>query len=32
MKMLEYKGYYGSIEASVEDNLLYGKLEFIAIL
>lgn len=28
-KMLEYKGYYGSIEASPEDGCLYGKLEFI---
>lgn len=27
--MLEYKGYYGSIEASPEDNCLFGKLEFI---
>jgi predicted HicB family RNase H-like nuclease len=32
MKMLEHKGYYGSIEASVEDGILYGKLEFIAAL
>ena len=29
MKLLQYKGYYGSIEASVEDDCLYGKLEFI---
>lgn len=28
-KMLEYKGYYGSIEASPEDGCLYGKPEFI---
>ena len=28
--MLQYKGYCGSINASVEDNCLYGKLEFIA--
>lgn len=26
---MEYKGYYGSIEASTEDNCLYGKLLFI---
>lgn len=32
MKMLEYKGYYGSIEASVEDNVLFGQLEFISAL
>lgn len=32
MKMLEHKGYYGSIEASVEDGVLYGKLEFISAL
>ena len=32
MNMLSYKGYYGSIEASVEDNCLYGKLEFISAL
>jgi predicted HicB family RNase H-like nuclease len=31
-KMLEYKGYYGSIEASPEDGCLYGKLEFIIAL
>jgi len=29
MKLLKYKGYFGSFEASVEDNCLYGKLEFI---
>ncbi len=29
MKLMQYKGYYGSIEASVEDRCLYGKLEFI---
>jgi len=29
MKLLQYKGYYGSIEASIEDDCLYGKLEFI---
>lgn len=32
MKMLEYKGYYGSIDASVEDSVLFGKLEFISAL
>jgi predicted HicB family RNase H-like nuclease len=26
MKNLSYKGYYGSIEFSHEDNLLYGKI------
>ncbi len=30
MKLLRYKGYYGSIEASPEDNCLYGKIEFIS--
>jgi predicted HicB family RNase H-like nuclease len=29
MKLLTYKGYYGSIEVSTEDNCLFGKLEFI---
>ncbi|KIH83283.1 HicB protein [Pseudomonas batumici] len=29
---LHYKGYYGSIEASVEDNCLFGKLQFIRAL
>jgi predicted HicB family RNase H-like nuclease len=29
MKLMQYNGYYGSIEASVEDGCLYGKLEFI---
>ena len=28
-KQMQYKGYYGSIEASTEDNCLYGKLLFI---
>ena len=32
MKMLEYKGYFGSIEASPEDGCLFGKLEFISAL
>lgn len=29
MKLLQYKGYYGSLEASIEDNCLHGKIEFI---
>jgi len=29
MKLMEYKGFYGSIDASVEDGCLFGKLEFI---
>ena len=29
-KLMQYKGYYGSIDASPEDACLYGKLEFIA--
>jgi len=29
MSTMKYKGYYGSIEASPEDNCLYGKLEYI---
>ena len=29
MKLMEYKGFYGSVEASVEDGCLFGKLEFI---
>lgn len=29
MKLLRYKGYYGSVEVSTEDNCLFGKLEFI---
>lgn len=29
MKLMQYKGFYGSIEASVEDGCLFGKLEFI---
>jgi len=24
--MLEYKGYFGSVEYSAEDNILYGKI------
>ena len=27
--MLEYKGYFGSIEYSNEDGVLHGRLEFI---
>ena len=27
--MLQHRGYYGSIEASPEDNCLFGKLQFI---
>jgi predicted HicB family RNase H-like nuclease len=27
--LMAYKGYYGSIAASIEDNCLYGKLEYI---
>jgi len=30
MNMLQHKGYYGSIEASVDDNCFFGKLEFIS--
>ena len=30
MNMLQHRGYWGSINASVEDNCLYGKLEFIS--
>jgi len=29
MKLLRYKGFYGSVEASVEDDCLFGKIEFI---
>ena len=29
MKLMEYKGFYGSVEVSVEDGCLFGKLEFI---
>lgn len=28
-EMLEYKGYLGSVEYSYEDEVLYGRLEFI---
>jgi len=30
--MLEYRGYYGSIERSQEDHCLFGKLLFISAL
>ncbi|MDR2881683.1 MAG: type II toxin-antitoxin system HicB family antitoxin [Azoarcus sp.] len=30
--MLNYRGYYGSIEASPEDNCLFGRLQFIRAL
>jgi predicted HicB family RNase H-like nuclease len=30
--MLNYRGYYGSIEASPADNCLFGKLQFIRAL
>ncbi len=29
MKMLRYKDYYGSVDISLEDDCLFGKLEFI---
>jgi len=29
MKLMQYKGFYGSVEVSVEDGCLFGKLEFI---
>lgn len=32
MNLLKHRGYYGSIEASTEDNCLYGKLLFIRAL
>ena len=28
-KLLEYKGYYGSTDVSVEDGALFGKILFI---
>ena len=28
-KLLEYKGYFGSCEIDPEDDILYGKVEFI---
>ena len=30
--MLKYRGYYGSIEVSTEDNCLFGTLQFIRAL
>ena len=30
--LLHYRGYHGSIEASSEDNCLYGKVQFIRAL
>ncbi|KAF0864285.1 type II toxin-antitoxin system HicB family antitoxin [Pseudomonas sp. LD120] len=30
--LLQYKGYFGSIEVSTEDNCLFGKLQFIRAL
>ncbi|SKA86570.1 Predicted nuclease of the RNAse H fold, HicB family [Thiothrix eikelboomii] len=32
MNLLEYKGYLGSVEAAIEDGILFGKLEFISAL
>jgi len=32
MNMFNYRGYYGSIEASPADNCLFGKLQFIRAL
>lgn len=29
MELMRYKGFFGSVEASVEDGCLYGRLEFI---
>ena len=29
MNLIAYKGYYGSVEASPEDNCLFGKVQFI---
>lgn len=29
-RLMQYKGYYGSVDASPEDGCLFGKLEFIA--
>ena len=31
-KLLEHRGFQGSIEASSEDNCLFGKLQFISAL
>lgn len=32
MKLMVYKGYFGSLEPSQEDGVLHGKLEFITAL
>ncbi len=29
MKLMHYKGFHGSVEASIEDECLYGRQEFI---
>lgn len=29
MNIMHYKGFYGSVDASIEDSCLYGKLEHI---
>jgi len=29
MKLLQHKGYYGCVEVSIQDECLYGKIEFI---
>ncbi|MBK1734744.1 toxin-antitoxin system HicB family antitoxin [Halorhodospira abdelmalekii] len=31
-KLLKYRGYYGSIEASTADNCLFGRLQFVRAL
>ncbi|MDV6320563.1 type II toxin-antitoxin system HicB family antitoxin [Chromohalobacter sp. HP20-39] len=31
-KLLKYRGYYGSLEASTEDNCLFGMLQFVRAL
>ena len=30
--LLEHRGFHGSVEASIEDNCLFGKLQFIPAL
>jgi predicted HicB family RNase H-like nuclease len=32
MKLLKYKDYFGSVDASSEDGCLFGKLEFVSAL
>lgn len=32
MNLLKHKGYIGDVQASVEDDVLYGKLQFISAL